>query len=44
LRADLALLAGNPLADAQNVGRVRAVFKNGDLVAKAEGFNLALMD
>ncbi len=43
-RADLVLLSDDPLADVKNVGRVRAVFKSGDLVAQADGFRLAVMD
>jgi imidazolonepropionase-like amidohydrolase len=37
-RADLVLLAGDPLADVTAVGAVRAVFKSGILVSAAEGF------
>lgn len=39
-RADLALLAGNPLVDIRNAGKVRAVFKAGRLAGKAEDFEL----
>ena len=37
-RADLALLAGDPVDDVRNVGKVLAVFKDGALVSAAEGF------
>lgn len=36
--ADLVLLAGNPLEDIGNAGKVQAVFKQGCLVSKADGF------
>ena len=37
-RADLVLLAGDPLADIRNVARVRAVFKEGELMSKSDDF------
>ena len=40
--ADLVLLAGNPLDDLKNAGKVKAVFKQGALVSKAEDFQLSL--
>jgi len=43
-RADLVLLSDDPLADIKNVGRVRAVFKSGELAAQADGFRLAVLD
>lgn len=36
--ADLTLLTGDPLADVANAGKVRAVFKQGELVSAADGF------
>jgi imidazolonepropionase-like amidohydrolase len=42
-RADLVLLAGDPLADVANVGKVQAVFKQGALVATGEGFAMRVL-
>jgi imidazolonepropionase-like amidohydrolase len=37
--ADLTLLAGDPLVDVTHVGKVRAVFKKGELVSADETFS-----
>ena len=39
--ADIVLLAANPLDDIKNAGLVKAVFKGGVLVSKAEDFKVA---
>ena len=36
--ADLVLLAGNPLEEIGNVGKVQAVFKQGELLSKKDDF------